>query len=319
MSDTKINTIVNNCPDSPSSAIISYLQQQVDRAKFDSLSISKLVFVWIAKNISYDVDSWLRGDTSNIDIEYIFKKKTTFCAGYALLFEHICCKCGIGNTDIMVINGRAKGILREGESIDNLKSDHCWNAVKINGQWKLIDPCWGAGSISIKRTKTKTEYIFVKKLNDFWFCTPSHFFLLTHFPDNSHHMFIPFSVNLEQWVDFPILSENFFKYGMSLTDSSKYKPYHKFNKVNEPAIVIQFTIGKADIILQAYLLDNESHYYNSNLYVRGHFSGTRRSVDICICFKDMKIGEYFLNIFAGNMHNCNEFVCTYKFKINKAL
>lgn len=53
-----------------------------------------------------------------------------------------------------MVGGHGKGYgfspLKEGERPPPRKaSGHAWNAVKIdNGYWKLLDACWGAGSVS---------------------------------------------------------------------------------------------------------------------------------------------------------------------------
>lgn len=52
----------------------------------------------------------------------------------------------------MVCSGASKGYghspLEPGQAVPPYKSTHAWNAVKIdNGEWKLIDSCWGAGAL----------------------------------------------------------------------------------------------------------------------------------------------------------------------------
>jgi hypothetical protein len=71
------------------------------------------------------------------------------CEGYAGLFAALALKAGL---EAMVCSGASKGFghapLQPGEPVPPYKSTHAWNAVKIdNGEWKLIDPCWGAGHI----------------------------------------------------------------------------------------------------------------------------------------------------------------------------
>ncbi len=58
------------------------------------------------------------------------------------------------------------------------KSDHAWNAVKINGDWKLIDVTWAAGAAT--GNPPKFEFNF----NDKYFFTDPDVFFLNHFPDD---------------------------------------------------------------------------------------------------------------------------------------
>ena len=55
--------------------------------------------------------------------------------------------------------------------------DHAWNAVKINGKWKLLDVTWAAGIVDDKKG-------FVKLFNDAYFFPAPEKFFLNHFPDD---------------------------------------------------------------------------------------------------------------------------------------
>ncbi len=68
-----------------------------------------------------------------------------------------------------VIHGFTKisGVVRK-----NDKVHHTWNAVKINGQWKLLDITW-ARSHSLDSNP-----------NEFWFATSPNNFINSHLPEN---------------------------------------------------------------------------------------------------------------------------------------
>lgn len=79
----------------------------------------------------------------------IFSGKAV-CEGYARVYEAIAKRAGL---ECIVVGGHGKGYgftpLKDGERPPPRKaSGHAWNAVKIdNGYWKLLDACWGAGSV----------------------------------------------------------------------------------------------------------------------------------------------------------------------------
>lgn len=52
---------------------------------------------------------------------------------------------------------------------------HSWNAVKVEGNWKLFDPTWGAGYV-------KDQRIFVKKYTDKWYAVAADNIIVRHFP-----------------------------------------------------------------------------------------------------------------------------------------
>lgn len=52
----------------------------------------------------------------------------------------------------MEVSGYSKGVgYQAGHSLAEKRSDHDWNAVFVGGQWWLLDACWGAGTVDMKR------------------------------------------------------------------------------------------------------------------------------------------------------------------------
>lgn len=62
--------------------------------------------------------------------------------------------------------------------------NHAWAAFKMDdGQWKLTDPCWGAGAIM------NGSQDFTKKFAPERFTQSNEDFGIDHFPDDSNHFF----------------------------------------------------------------------------------------------------------------------------------
>ncbi|XP_043112868.1 kyphoscoliosis peptidase-like [Puntigrus tetrazona] len=77
--------------------------------------------------------------------------------------SQMCREAGIECREVL---GYSKGLGYEyGHSFRNAKSDHSWNAVSLDGQWYLLDACWGAGTVDIDKRA------FTKKYNEFYFLT----------------------------------------------------------------------------------------------------------------------------------------------------
>lgn len=156
---------------------------------------ARAIFTWIATNIRYDMHAFYMNANNGVAFSYstpedkIVKerefrlklvKKTlrsgkAVCEGYASLFTYLCAMTGL---DGVIIPGTSKS---SPEQIGKLPTarDHIWNAVKINGQWKLVDVTWGAGVVM---TGTKK---YVSYFNDVYFCTDPDKFFLNHFPDDT--------------------------------------------------------------------------------------------------------------------------------------
>ena len=107
------------------------------------------------------------------------------CEGYAGLFTALATKIGL---ESVVVGGHGKGFgfanLPPGGPIPAEHSNHAWNAVKIdNGEWKLIDCCWGAGNISGEGKP------YNKSFTPSFFTMSNESFGLRHFPTDKSHFF----------------------------------------------------------------------------------------------------------------------------------
>lgn len=146
---------------------------------------ARVIFTWLHHNISYDVVAFFNNKVQPSTPASTLATGLAVCEGYAGLFTTMATKAGL---ESIVIGGHGKGyghsIPSPGAPVPAQSSGHAWNAVKIdNGEWKLIDPCWGAGNISGKGQPYNKQF------------SPSHFtksnedFGLTHFPNNQAHFF----------------------------------------------------------------------------------------------------------------------------------
>jgi transglutaminase-like putative cysteine protease len=110
---------------------------------------ARAIFTWLHHNVDYDVHSFFNGTISPTTPEKTITSGLAVCEGYAGLFAALALKAGL---QAMVCSGASKGFghtpLLPGQPVPAFKSTHAWNVVRIdNGEWKLIDPCWGAGHI----------------------------------------------------------------------------------------------------------------------------------------------------------------------------
>ncbi|CAK3864078.1 Kyphoscoliosis peptidase [Lecanosticta acicola] len=111
---------------------------------------ARVVFTWLHHNIAYDTEAFFGNNVKPSTPQSTLQSGLAVCEGYAGLFTAIAMKAGL---ESVVIGGGSKGYghtaLKPGEPIPPFQSTHAWNAVKIdNGEWKLIDCCWGAGSVN---------------------------------------------------------------------------------------------------------------------------------------------------------------------------
>ncbi len=138
--------------------------------------IVESIFYWMATHITYyDNPSRETGNPDSIAKTTLLIKKSG-CEGTARLFYELCKASGI---DCEVICGIAKSYLYNGQRIT--KSNHCWDAVKINGKWELVDATWGSGgSTNVGNTVT-----YVTELDMRYFFADPKDFVIDHFPEDS--------------------------------------------------------------------------------------------------------------------------------------
>lgn len=147
-------------------SLVSYLTQvaQNDTEK------ARVIYRWIADRIEYDVDAYLARRLEQKDAAEVLQSRTSVCNGYATLFETLGRAAGL---EIVTIMGYAKGYKHPaGHTFD--APNHAWNAIKIDGQWRLLDSTWGAGHVEDGK--------YLKALSEAYFLAPPEQLLFSHFP-----------------------------------------------------------------------------------------------------------------------------------------
>ncbi|KAL8696563.1 MAG: hypothetical protein Q9224_002730 [Gallowayella concinna] len=141
---------------------------------------ARAIFTWMHHNVAYDVVGLCNNTVKPSTPANTLATGLAVCQGYANLFTAIASNAGV---ESLVINGHGKGAgfspLQPGQAIPAEYTTHAWNAVKIdNGEWKLIDSCWGAGSVCLR------EQTYNQRFAPRHFTMDNNEFGLRHFPSN---------------------------------------------------------------------------------------------------------------------------------------
>lgn len=174
---------------------------------------ARAIFYWIAANIRYDVKSYYE-QRNNRPVAYSFKSeeekvakqrqfkldfaqkalksRKAVCQGYTALFDLLSELTGL---ESVTVTGTSKTSPTQIGKLPGA-SDHAWNAVKINGNWKLVEPTWASGVVD------PANRTFIPKFNDGYFFTPPDVFVLTHFPDNKKWLLGEFTE--QEFASFPL-------------------------------------------------------------------------------------------------------------------
>ncbi|CAK9780423.1 hypothetical protein CC85DRAFT_300420 [Cutaneotrichosporon oleaginosum] len=144
---------------------------------------ARAIFTWLHHNVEYDVKNFLagtipRGHTAEDTIH----TGKGVCDGFGNVFLAIAQAAGL---ECLKVSGHGKGFGYKAPaagSIPPFNSNHAWNAVRLDdGQWKLLDSCWGAGNL--------TNGAWDQKFKPEQFTKSNDAFGESHFPEDEAHQF----------------------------------------------------------------------------------------------------------------------------------
>ena len=203
----------------------------------------RAAFTWLANHIVYDINEYqyinysgkiiyeteeeLQEKLRAIDLKVInraWKHKRTVCEGYSLIFKEICDDLGIISD---VIRGYTKTQPKE-IGTNREAMDHIWNAVQIDGEWKLVDTTWASGYLSGNGWN--------HEFNDGFFFADPERLILTHFPKYEKWQLQENKVTKKEFFSYPVYYSHAFFYDLSLSN-----PYQGTIKISsENTIILRF-------------------------------------------------------------------------------
>jgi hypothetical protein len=195
-------------------------------ADFDK---ARVIFTWLHYNIAYDAASFLSGNVQRSTPDSTLSSGLAVCEGYAGLFKHLAELAGL---QAHAVSGHGKGYgyqsLQHGDPLPEISSNHAWNCVLLEGEWRLLDPCWGAGILA----GTTYEPRFARK----WFIASPIEFGHRHFPSDPIFHLTPEQTSWEDYIlapEGPQLTSDFDLldlHPMLLSPSSQEIPERQFIK-----------------------------------------------------------------------------------------
>lgn len=176
------------------------------------LEKARAVFAWEANNIRYDDNGFNSGKIPDQSPAKVIKRRHAVCEGYAQLYKAICAAMGL---EAVVISGHAKAYgYRPGQRFEGKEPNHAWNAVKVGGQWLLLDATWGAGHAEGERGKLQSR----KAYTPYFFNVDKYEFFFKHYPVDQQWTLLSESISLKQYQEMPHVQEPMFMIGFSGKD-----------------------------------------------------------------------------------------------------
>lgn len=189
-----LDSYVRACPaevetDVPSLA--AYLQARTT----SDIEKARAIYVWLTDNVHYDDDGFNSGNYSDTSPEGVLANRRSVCDGYSSLFYALGQEMDL---DVLKITGYAKGYsYRPGKRFS--RSDHAWNAVRINNEWRIFDATWGA----INSKTINGKLVSTQAYDEYWFDVDPYEAIFNHYPEDPAHAFVEPSISLRQYEQFP--------------------------------------------------------------------------------------------------------------------
>lgn len=190
----------------------------------------RAAFIWIIYNMDYgrSYDVIFQADKNfpyysefgrkyqlrQLELEKIdnsFRDRLGVCLDYSLILKELChlfkipseIVIGVTKTDVRDLKGKS------------LLKNHSWNAVQIDGHWRLLDPTWASGQMDRNLLQ-----IFGSYIEQFFFPDPADF-IKSHLPANPAWQLLENPVDPNGFASAPSFFPEYFIKDVELSPSTK--------------------------------------------------------------------------------------------------
>ena len=246
---------------------------------------ARIIYTWITHNIDYNVaalDELFKNNVyPDVTTKAVLSYRATICSGYANLYQQLAEKMGLKS--VIVI-----GYAQAGDYIVGVddRVNHAWNAVKIDGDWYLLDATWGSGTVNNDR--------FEAKFNPFYFAPKPEEFIYTHYPLENQWQLLSNTYSRSQFDQLPDVAPELFKNGIELVS-------HKGSQISADDRLAVVLKAQRDIVAIANLERDKQPVEGNYTLVQ------RQGENIMVNVTFPQAGDYQLNIFAKPQDGNNSY------------
>lgn len=241
------------------------------------LERARAMFTWVATHVEYDCQNDGLPPLRAVTLEQVLTSGKSQCAGYANLLQYGMKGLGL---DVVTIRGVAKTAKKDlWWTMGDLKPNHAWNAVNIDGRWRLLDATWASGA-SDADCKV-VNHVFAP----FYFDPAPEKFVLSHLPSDSQWQLMASTVKARTFLDGPVFQDPFYSHGI--------------REVLPGTGVIE--ARKGDLIQFSFTsttpLDSTAVWCEERTDIRPVFGRfTRKGDQYSFSYRVQSTGHYFLNV-----------------------
>jgi len=256
---------------------VASLAAYLARAGGDDSTRARALYRWVAGHIGYDVEGFRNGRPGDPSADSVLVRRTSVCQGFATLAEALGAAMGL---EIHVVSGWSKGYGYTAGQTFAGPPNHAWDAVRVAGAWRLMDPTWGAGYLD-------ESLQFVRRFQDHYFLTDPAEFVFDHLPEDARWQLLDRPVTAAEYADLVYLRPMFFQAGLRIGSRA-----HLVLAANGPLAV---TLGVTrPVEMTAQLIDAASQRP-----LDGRFAFVQAgTAGALIAARFPRPGDYLLRVFA---------------------
>ncbi len=162
---------------------------------------ARSIYAWVLSHIRYD-GSIYSGQVYYSEVDYatkVLQSRRAVCTGFALLYKQLLKQAGVQVENV-------KGYSRVSDSQAGIpipRLDHEWNAVRLDGDWYLVDLTWAATTAKEGR------------FNDHYFLTDPEQFIAQHYPNDPKWQLLSRPVSKGEFDRYPKIHDAYFRLGFN--------------------------------------------------------------------------------------------------------
>ncbi len=132
------------------------------------------------------------------------QSKLAVCEGYSNIFKELCIAAGLESEKV---SGYAKGYgYIEKKSFT--RTNHAWNVVKIDNQWRIFDVTWASGY----GKNVDGKMVSISEFDEKWFDIEPKIAIFSHLPEDPKWQLISNTLTLKQFEKCPEITHLIFEY-----------------------------------------------------------------------------------------------------------
>ncbi|KAB5575713.1 hypothetical protein GE09DRAFT_1093047 [Coniochaeta sp. 2T2.1] len=298
----KNSRFITNLP--PQTTAITLATMYVCRPYRSDVQRLRAIFTWVAEKICWEED--FEGE---IDTRRVITSKRACSEEYAVLVYEMCGAVGL---TCEIIRGYLKTPGEMPETSFMPRSNHWWNAVLIDNEWRMMD-C----SIASHSNPKRGQYSSVSgaSADSWWFLARPTEISWTHIPEHHSQQHIVPPVAHEILLNLPCVCPPYFRNALQFTDYNT-----SLTRIEDLEMVhIKFTVPAdvevaAEVETRAYARDPDGDFFESGDVVKKRalaqaewFNGSKRYTVKALLPGDEGTGT--LKVYAGKrglMHSIKD-------------